>query len=315
MNARTSTRIGVPGAFRNNFSKGPRPPAGWFRSVFLYPDLNSEGTDLSVPTTLLARWIADWDGWYLDCLHRAEGGFAAHRQLLYERSVVLVAPVSAVAMIPERLAGLASSCRELSLRFSLETPVTDDRDLAAIADLVRSVRPAQITLRLIESGASPERELWCRTLDALASARVRTHISGPLDLIRSLSTTSLPALTAVTHSFEPTGHDGPVTTAARGCGLRFGIFVAADGALFSCRGLMGLDAMRLGSVFDVIEDTALGGAPSPLDLDTLALLGPGDALTDDVLPKDGLPAICLRHRRFLESPGTARRAAHSESQR
>jgi hypothetical protein len=97
------------------------------------------------------------------------------------------------------------------------------------------------------------------------------------------------------------------------------VFVDTDGFMYPCFGLLGVEAARLGSVYEDPEDTVFGGRPTPLDLSRLARYGPGDEfLAGHAEPKrSGLPVVCENHRLHLlpldrEGTGEGNREGNSE---
>jgi hypothetical protein len=84
------------------------------------------------------------------------------------------------------------------------------------------------------------------------------------------------------------------------CLRRFQVFVAPDGRLYSCNGLVGIEDLSLGTIYDPVDDTALGGARVvPLDLERLAKVGPGLPRISAVIDSSELPVSCALHRRTL----------------
>lgn len=292
-----------------SFVTGRRPLLGSFRSVVLVPALTPSAAGLMPESERLGRWLALWDRWFMDALHHARGGVAAHRHLLYDRAVALKLPAMPVSMVAIETVGEA--CRALALGFELSVPVATDADLEQVTATAERMPMQRLTLRLPADGRAPSPDRWVTALEALCRRSV-LEIAGPMARVRELGTSASATLAATTHVYlPPATSDAPPPVDGAGCGLRFAVHVAADGWLYPCRGLVGLPPARLGHVDDDIADTVLGGRPYALDLARLAAAGPGRGPTEATARAGGesgssttvvdpgraaMPAVCLSHR-------------------
>jgi hypothetical protein len=84
------------------------------------------------------------------------------------------------------------------------------------------------------------------------------------------------------------------------CSERFQIYIAPDGVIYPCKGLIGIPSCMLGTIYDRIENTVLaGGKDSLLDFRNLAKSGPKIQLDDIISEFGDLEPICFFHRNHI----------------
>lgn len=275
-----------------------RPLAEWFRRVDLWLEADPTGDDFATPTARIAAWLQE-----LDALHRASlaaaPGPRGNQHLLYDRMVTLRTPVAPLRVRP--LIVLGRACIDCGVGFTAPITLDGGRDeAAAVAALAEAGAISRLVVHLpcAEVGAT-----WLESVERLARAGIRLVFAGPFARFRALGITASDVLSARAHHYLPAGDTSTAAAAVAGCGRRFSVNVAADGAIYPCRGLMGLPDATLGHIDE---------APGPdflhttrLELQSLAARGPTDCdgiwAADAVARRPDLPPICARHRAALQA--------------
>ncbi len=277
-----------------DLTRGTHPAVQWFKSAGLF--LDPVGDDFRVPAAVLCDWVARYDDWYRTSVgvDRSQG-----LSLTYHREIAIVG--EAPLALTDRLLQVATSCKQRGIGFSVTLQL--ERAVAqrgAVEQLIGSGLLSSVGYFAPEDEHSDQaavRDLIEHSL----RAGVLVGLIGPVAYFYNLGILDSPDYNAASTTIHPRTlaalaqpvHRSPV----QACFSRFRVYIDEVGDLYPCLGLLGVDAARLGSVYQAFAQSVLGGAETVLDLPRLASAGPGLAGMDRAIASDtGLPWICERHR-------------------
>ena len=281
-------------ALVRDLMRGTHPAVQWFKSAGLFLEL--VGDDFRVPAAVLCDWVNRYDDWYRSSVG---GDRSLGLSLTYHRELAIVG--EAPLALADRLLQVAASCKGRGIGFSVTLQL--DRALAqrdAVEQLIGSGLLSSVGYFAPEDDDSDPAQVR-DLIEHSLRAGVLVGLIGPVAYFYNLGILDSPHYNAASTTIHPRTlaalaqpvHRSPVQP----CFSRFRVYIDELGDLYPCLGLMGVDAARLGSVFQPFPQTVLGGNATVLDLPRLATAGPDLTGMDRTLPTEtGLPWICERHR-------------------
>ena len=282
---------------RAPLSEGIQPPVQWFKSVVLLLEVDATGRDFLVPTALLVDWIGRYDDWFKEAAGIDQG---RRLHLVYHREVSVAGEIP--LQCSSRLVEIGRSCRGRGIGFSVTVEIGQAQRwreaLDEILDAgVLSSLGVNVDVNRTPDHAAADRE-W---IESLLERGVMVGLIGAVHYFRDIGLLGSQALNRSNITVYPATAEGAENlpmplNPARPCFSRLRVFVDSDGSLYPCLGLLRIGAASLGTVFDDLRETVLGGRESMLDLRQLAELGPELEQIASAQRQSGLPWICEMHR-------------------
>ncbi|HEV7372560.1 hypothetical protein [Arenibaculum sp.] len=276
-----------------DFAGPGRPLLRAFRSIAIVLErMPGPAAALGPDVAALADWIIRWDNWFRLAAGMDRGN-GLHLQ--YRRDAVVVTDLDFADLLTARPIGEA--CRTAGIGFG--APVLMSAAIAHRGELVSVLGEGWLqALTLVHDLPAGDAGALVPFVEEIFSTGLQVQLAGnPADFLRSGLLDS-PLLNARNVTINPRNPGAPEAPSLRPqpCLPLMRLYVDSTGRLYPCLGMLGLEAGCLGHIDDALEDTVLGGLPSPLDLAELAVAGP--VLTGDDLPARhlGLPTACERHR-------------------
>lgn len=268
-----------------------------FRSVAVVIEQDAASGDVLPDIPALADWIGRWNAWF----RQAAGlDFGEGLHLQYRRDAVVVTDLDFAGLLATRPAGWA--CRDAGIGFGASILLSSGlAHRAALLDLLAEGWLQALTL--VHDLPAGSTETVLPFVEAVFATDMQIRLAGsPAAFLRD-GVLESPILNARHVTIDPRSPVPAADPAFRRqpCLPLMRIHVDSTGYLYSCLGLLGLEAGRLGHIDDPLEDTVLGGRASPLDLATLAAQGPALAQGDRPVRALGLPAACEHHRSAILS--------------
>lgn len=275
-----------------DFAGSGRPLLRAFRSIAIMLERMPGSAEIGPDPAALADWIGRWDVWFRIAagMDRGDG-----LHLQYRRDAVVVTDLD----VPDLLAArpIGEACRSAGIGFG--APLLMSAGLAHRGALAAMLDEGWLqALTLVYDLPAEHTDPVAPFIEELYATGVQIQLAGnPADFLRS-GVLASPVLNArnVTISPRGIGTSGVEPLRPPACLPLMRIYVDSTGCLYPCLGMLGLEAGCLGHIDDALEDTVLGGLPSPLDLAGLATTGPVLAEHDRPGRDLGLPVACERHR-------------------
>jgi hypothetical protein len=284
-----------------DFTGSGRPLLRAFRSIAVMLERMPGPAGIGPDPEALADWIVRWDTWFRIAagLNRGEG-----LHLQYRRDAVVVTDLDFPDLLATRPIGEA--CRNAGIGFGASLLMS--AGLAHRDQLVAMLDDGWLqALTLVHDLPADGTDAIVPFVEALCATGLQIQLAGDPAAFLQSGVLDSPVLNArnVTISPRSVGMSGVEPLRPPACLPLMRIYVDSTGYLYPCLGMLGLEAGCLGHIDDALEDTVLGGRPSPLDLVELAAMGP--VLTEHDRPgRDlGLPATCERHRSAVEAAADA----------
>lgn len=268
------------------------------RSVVVFQEESDSG-ELSPSPEDLARFVRAWDEWYRASLGIRPG---VNLQLLYRREISLAGLLKLDAL--SRLGPLAHHCSEAGVALSV---TLDLAELVARREALRAILERGLFqgVSLEHLGAAVDAETCAAVVNAIAAEGVSVTMTGAIDDL--LATKLLADATMNSRHVQlrqrrqRAPDSAPVLPDP--CWRRMAVFVDARGEIYPCAGLVGISAVRLGTLTG-FDPRQFDQRVSSDDLGRWALSGPSpDELAPPPAGPAGLWPICESHRDALISVG------------
>ena len=269
-----------------------------FLSLTFVLEPNSDSSDFLVPYEKLLQWLERYDSWKkksadLDIEHRPF--------LWYGQSLTIVG--SGLFSCPETSQKLLARISELGYNITLHADFMEAYENFSMLEAFcesSCVSSLAIFACDLDPELSPDKleAFWQK----LRSLRRIINISGSVDELRAYGLFSSPALNSSDLSISTYNRNLQIKAPmgiSKPCNNRMTLYIDADGSLYPCFGLLGLQEYALGSVYDDDEDEVIHLDRYPLDLQKLMCQGPDIPQQGDVSPHPNLPWLCRRHRSEL----------------
>jgi hypothetical protein len=295
-----------------------------FRSIVLLLEVNREGDDFTISSDLLSNWICQYDDWWKTSAGITKG---ENLHLLYGRGVSgFGSGILPLTTNLEKIVG-ASSQRGYAflLRVDIDEAVLNSDCLLRLAE--SGARTIVVDARDSARSGTVDRARR-HVVEALVERKVSVALLGPISFWKNEGLIGSPILDATNFQIIPATGKAEIQailqrskTADRKtvvpeapddfvgapgtyfdpCSRRFQLYVAPDGRLYPCNGLVGVDRYTLGTIHQRVEDTVLGSSSDRLDdLQKLATAGPQISTDATLHDFSELPVICAAHRQWLE---------------
>ncbi|MBI4891786.1 MAG: hypothetical protein HY821_14265 [Acidobacteria bacterium] len=261
-------------------------------------------SDDAPPAALLA-WLPRWDALVKQNLGILDG---ENLHALYGRALTLLAP--ALRPCAAELSALGPLARELGLSVAVNLSLAEalSPDFDTLALLARAM-VGTVYLDARQAPPSTPSADVLHLVRALRSAGVNPALVGPVARWNSFGLLDEPFLNAGTVHFAPAGRAALSSLLASGpspfeirnsfdpCKERLAVFVAPDGGLYPCHGLVGVEPFRIGSLDGELP---LHITPRQQDLlSSWSAAGPGCLGCVEPDPDSPLPLICELHKAEL----------------
>jgi hypothetical protein len=307
VNRRTS-ESGASPALR--FDPGPDGLLQCFGSVTVLLEKTTGGPAMQErePFTVgigsLVEWLERYQRWFTEKAGVHEG-HNLHR--LYHREVLITG--AGTAACPGAVLTVASAVRRLGLAFAWNLELHEAltcRD--KVLKILHRGEVDALGLQIATSLDSFDSFSALRLLEEIAASRIRLGLIGDVQVLRRIGALECEAINAVGISIYPVRAgkraEGPNYLPIQACASRFRLYVAADGLVYPCLGLMGLPQFAVANLNEQWERSVLAGVSYPLDLSWLSHSGPGLPLNIGEPPSSSLPLVCELHRMSLLLPAT-----------
>jgi hypothetical protein len=299
-----------------DFGAGVQPAVQWFRSVALLVARDGSGKNFVVPADVIAGWIVRYDAWY----RRVTGILEGRRlHLAYHREVSVVGHVPIEH--PELLAQVGLACRAVGMSFSVTVDLMQAlQHHESFEQLLGAGVLSSIGINFPDGSDRPPDGAARAMIEGLLAENLHVGLIGPVSYYRSLGLLASSAINAASITLHPRSPEASLTDASperpiAACFGRFRLLIDTDGFIYPCLGLLGVQAARLGSLYEDINDTVLGGTPTVLDLASLARVGPSWANAAVALGtgRSRRSSPCERHRaELLAASSTVAEEGHGE---
>jgi hypothetical protein len=293
-----------------------------FRSITFLLEVNRNGDGLSIPADVLINWIARYDDWWKQVSGVTQG---RNLHLLYGRNIniFVVNNILSMSSLIEKISILAV---QKGFSVVLRTEISD---CLGQAELMRALIRNGVRNIILDARdyckQQPDYEACLSLAEAIAEEGAHMGFLGPVEfwkeigILRStvFNSTSFQLIPGtpkeevakVLHSSrlnaklkrpsdeiqETEGLSSPFQF--NPCSSRFQIFVDFVGFLYPCNGLIGIHSYSLGTIYDRVEDTVLGGRRDiQLDFQSLAKVGPIIPSQSNTASFSELPFVCVIHR-------------------
>lgn len=306
-NRRTS-ESDVPPSLR--FDPGPDGLLQYFGSVAILLKKTTSGPAVqecepfTVKIRSLLGWLEQYQRWFIEKAGVHEG-HNLHR--LYHREVLVTG--AGAAAYPDVVVAIASAVRRLGLTFAWNVELLEAlkwRD--NVFKILHGGHVGALGLQIPSSLDSFDSLSALRLLEEIAASRMKLGLIGDVQVLRSTGALRSDPINAVDISIYPAtarkGAKGPNYLPVQACASRFRLYVAADGLVYPCLGLIGLPQFAVAGLNEHWERSVLAGMSYPLDLNGLSRFGPGLPLDIGEPPKSSLPLVCQLHRMNLLHPAT-----------
>ncbi len=268
-----------------------------FRSAVVLSD--------DAPPPALLHWLPRWDAHIKHHLGILDG---ENLHALYGRALTLLAP--SLRPCDDTLSALGPLARELGLSVAVNLSLAEalSPEFDTLALLSRSM-VGTVYLDARQAPPSVPSADVLHLVRNLRSSGVNPALVGPVARWQAFGLLDEPFLNAGTVHFAPAGRAALSSLLASGpspfeirnsfdpCKERFAVFVAPDGNLYPCHGLVGVHPFRIGSLD---ADLPLHITPYQQDLLTSwAAAGPGCVGCVEPDPDSPLPLLCELHKAEL----------------
>jgi len=259
----------------------------------------------------LEEWLIEYNSLFVQ-----ETGAAEQRNLhlLYGRTVSLFGDILLKSAV--RLVRFAEACKRIGFCFQIQLDVLEClQHMAILQRLVSSDCSGSLILNASEKGVP--RYLISRIeelIKVILDQGWSLTLVGPLQFWRSTGIFETETLNGRNFAYvpssswsesfgvgEPESQFSARPIVATPCEARFELYIAPDGLIFPCRGLIGLNEYAIGSIWVSASRPMPLLAPNQLDLVQLASRGP-EIPNGKLGPlDDSLPLICAAHRAWIRT--------------
>ena len=273
--------------------------APFFKSVVLFPESQEEDNSWGVSVDDLCRWLREYQSWFVEECGWAEG---RNLHLRYHREVLL----SGRKILEEKngTQEISDCLKAIGLPLSLSTTLLDViSHYSALTDLLRIGAFSSISIDIPSMGFPFDESACKKVFQSLADEGISLGLKGNLQTLRTLGILQMDSLNQKTITFRPAisaeRSEAIQTSWTRPCHNRFFVFVNSAGELFPCNPLTGIRSCRMGTIWQPLLDTALGGGDYSMDLRMLAQKGPFVRQEMECLGESGMPLDCILHRNMV----------------
>ena len=282
------------------FHGGIHPPVQWFKSIALFLMVNSESMEYTIPTSDILIWLKKYDKWYKDTIEAPSG---KRLNLLYHRDLSVIG--SDLLVAGEELIRISAVAKECGIGFSFTGSI--DHVLAHEYEAKKLIlAPGVTTIGL--SAPMDLRDFDLERAESLINDILEQEIQlafiGPVEYFRRKGLMKNAMVNGHNLTLHPQQYspyeslptpEKPILP----CFSRFRIYIDTDGEIYPCLGLVGIKSGSLGSIYDDIDNTVLGGKETILNIEKLSIHGPNLTTANKAERQTGLPWICEQHRQEI----------------
>ncbi len=290
-----------------------------FRSITLILDSKITDCRLPIPINVLLEWLSSYESWWTKTTGINRG---KNLHLLYWRYVTCRGS-RLLRFIPELLE-IASISSKMGCIFAVEIDLNESLDQRKLFDeLINSGKVGELSIDVKITNKKYELAEYLSLIETVVKKGIFLNLMGPLDFWKDLGILDSPVLNSSSFKIIPSmtkkmKYSSRITqqtlfdsktrkhTESIGmysfnpCSERFQIYIAPDGVIYPCKGLIGIPSCMLGTIYDRIENTVLaGGKDSHLDFRNLAKSGPKIQFDDFTSEFGDLEPICFFHRNYI----------------
>jgi hypothetical protein len=291
-----------------------------FKSITFILDSKITDTKLPIPMSIMLDWLSRYDTWWTKASGINKG---KNLHLLYGRNVTCVG--NRILRFGSDLLDIASLSSSKGYIFGLEVGLNESLEQKKGLDkLVKSGKVGMLSLDARTKAKRYRQAEYLTLIEMILMNGISLNLLGSPYFWNEVGILDSPVLNSSSFRIVPstvknkkyssditrnntskpkmTYNGSKFSNSFNPCSERFRIYVGPDGCLYPCKGLVGIDSCAMGTVYDDLENTVLGGRKvSQLDFKSLAKSGPRLEFKDSMSDFKELEPICFFHRNsFLE---------------